>query len=85
VVTDKWRLIRYADGSQELYNDQKDPNEWTNLSADPKYRKVITELSKWLPKKNLPLVPGSANRILEQKDGIWYWEGKPIHNEELED
>jgi arylsulfatase A-like enzyme len=85
IVTDKWRFIQYADGSQELYNDQKDPNEWNNLAADPKYKKVIGELKKWLPEINRPLAPGSSSRILEQKDGKWYWEGKPIKNEELVD
>ena len=85
VVTDKWRFIQYADGSQELYNQQNDPNEWNNLALDGKYKKVVDNLKKWLPKKNLPLAPGSANRILEQKNGIWYWEGKPIKNEELID
>ena len=29
--TDRWRLIRYNDGSQELYDHQSDPNEWNNL------------------------------------------------------
>jgi hypothetical protein len=38
-----------------------------------------------LPKKNLPPAPGSAHRILEQKDGIWHWEGSPIKKEEIED
>lgn len=85
VVTDKWRFIQYADGSQELYNELKDPNEWTNLSSKPEYKNVIKELKKWLPKTNLPLAPGSAKRILEQKNGIWYWESKPIKNEELID
>ena len=85
VVTDKWRFIQYADGSQELYNEQNDPNEWKNLASEAKYKKIIDDLIKWLPKKNLPLAPGSAHRILEQKDGIWYWEGKPIKNEELID
>ena len=85
VVTDKWRFIQYADGSRELYDDQKDPNEWINLASKPEYIKVIDDLKKWLPKKNLPLAPGSASRILEQRDGVWYWEGKPIKNEELVD
>jgi choline-sulfatase len=85
VVTDKWRFIQYADGTQELYDDQKDPNEWTNLVSKPEFVKVIEDLKKWLPKKNLPLAPGSAQRILEQKDGVWYWEGKPIINKELVD
>lgn len=83
VITDKWRFIQYADGSQELYDDQKDPDEWTNLASNPKYKKIIADLKKWLPKKNLPLAPGSAHRILEQKDNTWYWEGNPIKNEKL--
>ena len=29
--TDRWRFIRYADGSEELYDHRNDPNEWTNL------------------------------------------------------
>jgi len=85
VVTDKWRFIQYADGSQELYNIQKDPNEWTNLASKPEFKKLITSLKKSLPKTNLPLAPGSAKRVLEQKNGIWYWEGNPIKNEELID
>ncbi len=28
-----WRLIRYADGTEELYDHQRDPNEWTNLTG----------------------------------------------------
>jgi arylsulfatase A-like enzyme len=32
VRTDRWRYIRYTDGSEELYDIQNDPNEWTNLS-----------------------------------------------------
>jgi choline-sulfatase len=85
IVTEKWRFIQYADGSQELYDDQKDPNEWTNLASKSAHRRVIEDLKKWLPERNLPLAPGSAHRILEQKDSLWYWEGKPIKDEELAD
>ncbi len=30
---ERWRYIRYGDGSEELYDHQNDPNEWTNLAA----------------------------------------------------
>lgn len=30
--TERWRYIRYADGTEELYDHQNDPNEWTNLA-----------------------------------------------------
>ena len=30
--TQRWRYIRYADGTEELYAHQHAPNEWTNLA-----------------------------------------------------
>lgn len=80
-----WRYIRYADGSEELYDRRADAHEWINLAKDPKYTDVKTEHAKWLPKENLPPAPGSAHRLLVQKDGTWYWEGKPIDPAQLED
>jgi arylsulfatase A-like enzyme len=35
VRDDRWRYIRYSDGTQELYGLQYDPQEWSNLAADP--------------------------------------------------
>jgi len=42
--TDRWRFIRYAEGSEELYDHDVDPHEFTNLARDPKYRDVLVEL-----------------------------------------
>ena len=53
----RWRYIRYADGSEELYDHQGDPNEWNNLAAgelNPVQAGVIERLKKHLPKSNLP-------------------------------
>ena len=85
VRTERWRYIRYADGSEELYDMPTDPHEWTNLAKDVKYADVIRDLAHWLPAVNTPPVPGSAHRILEQKAGVWYWEGKPIDPAQKED
>ena len=84
VRTEQWRYTRYADGSQELYNEQKDPNEWTNLAGDIQYAGVIHSVAHWLP-KDRPLAPGSDYRTLTQTNGVWYWEGKTIRTAELED
>jgi arylsulfatase A-like enzyme len=84
VRSERWRYIRYADGSEELYDMQADPNEWTNLAKDPKYAEVIRDHAKWLPKVNLPPAPGSAHRILVKENEVWMWEGKPIVPSELE-
>ena len=32
IRTERWRYIRYEDGSEELYDHRVDPNEWTNLA-----------------------------------------------------
>ncbi len=78
IRTKRWRYIRYANGSQELYDRENDPNEWRNLADDPRYKDVITELAKWLPKVNVPPMPGSKHRILVRDGDQWIWEEKPI-------
>src|SRR5205085_9344423 len=45
VRTERWRYIRYADGSQELYDRQVDPNEWRNLASDEQHGRTIHELA----------------------------------------
>ncbi len=79
-VRDKhWRYIRYVDGSEELYDMLNDPNEFKNLASDPKYAAEIARLKIWIPKTQAPHAPKSADRILEYRDGLPIWEGKPIH------
>ena len=46
--------VRYADGSQELYDMIADPNEWTNLAGDAKHAGTIRELAAFLPKVDVP-------------------------------
>ncbi len=53
----RWRYIRYNGGGEELYDETKDPNEWTNIAGDKKYDKVKAELAKSLPKANQPRGP----------------------------
>jgi choline-sulfatase len=84
VRSEGWRYIRYADGSEELYDHRRDPNEWYNLARDPRYSKVIAEHRRWLPKVNAPPAPGSAARLLVNENGVWVWEGKPIRKEDKE-
>jgi arylsulfatase A-like enzyme len=49
VRTENWRYIRYQDGSEELYDEQQDPYEWTNLAGKPEHASTIAELSAMLP------------------------------------
>jgi arylsulfatase A-like enzyme len=65
VRTERWRYIRYGDGSEELYDHDADPQEWKNLAADPRYDGIRKELADWLPKNKMPEVPSSSNAATE--------------------
>jgi arylsulfatase A-like enzyme len=54
VRTEKWRYIRYHDGGEELYDETRDPLEWTNLAGKREYAAVKKDLARWLPKVNAP-------------------------------
>ena len=65
----RWRYIRYADGTEELYDHQKDPHEWYNVAADPGNSRVINRLQQWLPATEapsyswiLPSIPNGSGR-----------------------
>lgn len=49
VIDARWRYIRYADGSEELYDTQLDPNEWVNLADRPEHRARMQELARRVP------------------------------------
>jgi len=57
VRTERWRYIRYADGTEELYDHRADPHEWTNLAGDPAHREVIARLRAHLPANEAPRAP----------------------------
>ena len=49
VSGERYRYIVYSDGSEELYDLQTDPDEWTNRADDPALAGVKAELAGWLP------------------------------------
>ena len=53
----RWRYIRYADGSEELYDHDRDELEWTNLARDPALASVKQDLARWLPKVDAAVDP----------------------------
>lgn len=61
----QWRYIRYGDGSEELYDHQADPNEWTNLAGDPACQAIKAQLAAMLP----------ANAALEAPKRVY----SPLH------
>lgn len=59
IRTDQHRLIRYSDGSMELYDLDKDPHQYVNLAKRSPNTKLIAELSEQLPEvKMLDYVRG---------------------------
>jgi arylsulfatase A-like enzyme len=54
---ERFRYIRYADGSEELYDCVADPNEWKNVAADPAMELVKRRLAEFVPKTNADPVP----------------------------
>ena len=62
--TRDWRFIRYADGSEELYDMRNDPNEWTNLADRAHSQSILAVLRKMLPQESQQPIEGSRERIL---------------------
>ena len=81
IRSERWRYIRYADDSEELYNMEHDPHEWHNVAAKPEHATMIAAHRKWLPTNNAPLAPNSAHRILtyDQTTDEAIWEATTIH------
>ena len=84
VRSERWRYIHYADGSEELYDRQADPHEWTNLAERDDLASVREEHRRWLPKIDRPPAPGSAHRILtyDRTTDEALWEGKPVRRKD---
>ena len=62
IRTEGWRLIRYQNGDEELYDELDDPHEWTNLASNPKYAKQKAELASQLPSRNQPDIGNAKSK-----------------------
>lgn len=56
VIDQRYRYIRYADGSEELYDHETDPMEWTNLAERPEVAQVKQRLGGYIPANARPEV-----------------------------
>ncbi len=50
VQEERYRYILYGDGSEELYDHDRDPNEWSNLAGSVQLRKVKKRMAAFIPK-----------------------------------
>ncbi len=67
VRSEGWRYIRYADGSEELYDEAADPYEWTNLASRSEHADIKAELARHLPTVNARDVSAAAVNKVERK------------------
>lgn len=50
IRSERWRYIRYEDGSEELYDHHVDSNEWTNQADNPEHAQTKQRLADLIPK-----------------------------------
>ena len=80
VRSQRWRFIQYADGTEELYDLEADPNEWKNLADEPERAAILAAHRRWLPTVDRPPAPGSAHRVLtyDPATDTAVWEGTTV-------
>lgn len=61
-----WRYIRYADGTEELYDHSKDPYEWTNLAKEVGMSEIKAKLGAAIPAADAEIKSTSGD---EKKKG----------------
>ena len=77
IVNSQWRFIHYADGTEELYDVVKDPNEWDNLAPLEKSRTIMAELRQSAPKQFAAPGPESNALRLVTEGERFHWAAKP--------
>jgi arylsulfatase A-like enzyme len=71
VRDERWRYIRYNDGTEELYDRESDPHEWTNLAKNSKFNSIKKKLAKWLPQNEAP--PALSKSAYNFDPGSYTW------------
>lgn len=71
IRSDRYRYIRYGDGSEELYDHQKDPREWDNLANHPEYIDIKATHAKWMPTEWAQDAPTKSAYIFDPRAYRW--------------
>lgn len=76
IINQDWRYIHYDDGSEELYDVRKDPNEWDNLAANSAMENVMLKLRKSAPATFAPPATPLKDLKLVIVGEDFHWEPK---------
>jgi len=63
----RWRYIRYADGSEELYDHSQDEFEWQNIATQAEHTAIKLKLAESFPKTNAPAKSSDASKPKNKK------------------
>ena len=63
VRSNRYRYIRYRDGSEELYDHANDPKEYNNLAKNPEATAIISKLKAFIPAE--PALPFGSSSFQE--------------------
>lgn len=68
----RFRYIRYRNGDEELYDLERDPYEWSNLAADPRFSDAKAKLRRLLPRVDAPEIERAGPRDGSELDEAAY-------------
>ena len=75
IINQDWRYIYYGDDGEELYDLNKDPNEWYNLAGDPSYAGQMASLRESAPEHFAPAARNlNARRDLVIEGEKFHWQ-----------
>ena len=76
VMSKDWRYIRYEDGSEELYDLNKDQEEWNNLAKTPRFADIKNRLRSEGPQSFAPLGTQFTDLKVVTTGETFHWESK---------
>ncbi|MBL8173546.1 MAG: sulfatase [Bryobacterales bacterium] len=71
VRTERWRYIRYSDGTEELYDNIADRNEYRNLAGDARHNALKAELAQYFPKSSVAPAPERTDYDFDYRTHTW--------------
>jgi arylsulfatase A-like enzyme len=67
----RYRYIRYQDASEELYDLERDPQEWTNRADDPELAAIKAQLAAYATRDWKKGIPGKGAFRFDPKAYEW--------------